>query len=446
MFDMYQIGEILKIIREENAYQLTTVQERTGIDYSQLSRIENGKRLPTTEHIEKLSLLYGVDKSVLMAHRDSDKILSSIESSDVAKQAIEIAREKLVLGERYLSHVKDDIIPQRIQISGRRYIGSKAKLIDWIFDTISNNVSDAKSFCDIFAGTGVVAATAFEHFQTIIVNDLLYSNNVIYKAFFGSGHWDQPKLNHIIDEYNALDPTKIQDNYFSENYGNKYFELSEARKIGYIRQHIEDNKESLSDKEYSILLASLIYSMDKIANTIGHYEAYIKKSIPHRPLVMKLVDVHSFDNVQIFREDANKLARRIDCDVVYIDPPYNSRQYSRFYHVYETLVKWDKPALFGVAMKPTPENMSAYCSNKAANAMRDLVTSLKSKYVVVSYNNTYNSKSSSSENKITIEELTDILQSVGDTRIFEHKHKAFNAGKTDFKDHKEFLFITKKHE
>ena len=186
--------------------------------------------------------------------------------------------------------------------------------------------------------------------------------------------------------------------------------------------------------------------MDKIANTIGHYEAYIKKSIPHRPLVMKLVDVHSFDNVQIFREDANKLARRIDCDVVYIDPPYNSRQYSRFYHVYETLVKWDKPALFGVAMKPTPENMSAYCSNKAANAMRDLVTSLKSKYVVVSYNNTYNSKSSSSENKITIEELTDILQSVGDTRIFEHKHKAFNAGKTDFKDHKEFLFITKKHE
>lgn len=87
---MYQIGEILKIIREENAYQLTTVQERTGIDYSQLSRIENGKRLPTTEHIEKLSLLYGVDKSVLMAHRDSDKILSSIESSDVALLGISI--------------------------------------------------------------------------------------------------------------------------------------------------------------------------------------------------------------------------------------------------------------------------------------------------------------------------------------------------------------------
>ena len=78
--------------------------------------------------------------------------------------------------------------------------------------------------------------------------------------------------------------------------------------------------------------------------------------------------------------------------------------------------------------------------------MKDLVTNIKAKYIVVSYNNTYNSKSSSSENKISLEELTAILQSVGDTRIFEHKHKAFNAGKTDFKDHKEFLFITTVHE
>lgn len=443
---MYQVGTILKTIREDNKFQLTTVKERTGIDFSQLSRIENGKRLPTTEQIEKLSSLYGVDKFFLLAQRDSDKILSSIESSDVAKQAIEIAKDKLAYGDNYLSHVKEDILSQSISISSRRYIGSKAKLIDWIFDTISRNTTESHSFCDIFSGTGVVAHAALSKYSTVIVNDLLYSNNIIYKAFFGNGPWDENKLQHIIDQYNDLDSTTLGDNYFSLNYGDKYFELSEARKIGYIRQHIEDNRELLTDKEHSILLASLIYCMDKIANTIGHYEAYIKKTIPHRPLVMKLIDVHSFNSVQIYREDANKLAKEIECDIVYIDPPYNSRQYSRFYHVYETLVKWDKPELFGVAMKPAPENMSLYCSNKAANAMRDLVTSIKARYIVVSYNNTYNSKSSSSENKISLEELTGILKSVGETKVFEHRHKAFNAGKTEFKDHKEFLFITTVHE
>ena len=93
-------------------------------------------------------------------------------------------------------------------------------------------------------------------------------------------------------------------------------------------------------------------------------------------------------------------------------------------------------------MKPAPENMSDYCSGRAAQAMRDLVTHLNTRYIAVSYNNTYKSKSSSSENKIRLEELTEILMSVGRTQVFEHDYRAFNAGKTDFKDHKEFLFIT----
>ena len=96
--------------------------------------------------------------------------------------------------------------------------------------------------------------------------------------------------------------------------------------------------------------------------------------------------------------DANKLARQIKSDLVYIDPPYNSRQYSRFYHVYENLVKWEKPKLFGVACKPEPNNVSDYCKVKAKDAFLDLVTNLDTKYLAVSYNNTYKSKSKSSEN------------------------------------------------
>ena len=75
---------------------------------------------------------------------------------------------------------------------------------------------------------------------------------------------------------------------------------------------------------------------------------------------MRLIDAQCVSGVKIYQEDANTLARNIHTDVLYMDPPYNSRQYSRFYHVYEVLVKWDKPQLSGTARKPKPEHMSDY--------------------------------------------------------------------------------------
>ena len=127
-----------------------------------------------------------------------------------------------------------------------------------------------------------------------------------------------------------------------------------------------------------------------------------------------------------------------------MDPPYNSRQYSRFYHVYEVLVKWDKPMLYSDAAKPKfVENNSDYCRTAALRAFTDLVSKIQAKYIVVSYNNTYKSKSSSSENKIKLEQIEDVLNKCGTTKVFTHKHQAFNAGKTEFDDHKEYLFITK---
>lgn len=443
---MYQIGSILKAIREEKGVQLSEVQLQTGIDLSQLSRIENGRRLPTQEQILELSTIYGIDCHGMLAQRQSDKIISSFENPELGLESLAIAREKLLHGDDYISMFCDTHISKPIGIASRRYIGSKAKLLDWIFDTIDQNTNDVHSFCDIFAGTGVVTNAALSKYERVIMNDLLYSNNVIYKAFFAPGEWNKDKVTSIINYYNGLNPDKLRDNYFSINFGGKFFEDSEAKRIGHIRQDIEKKKKELTPKEYNILLATLIYNIDKIANTLGHFEAYIRKPIEHRPLNMKLIDAHEFQNIEIFREDSNQLARRIHCDVVYIDPPYNSRQYSRFYHLYETLIKWDKPVLSGVAMKPPQENMSDYCSNRAAAAMRDLVHNIDARYIVVSYNNTYKSKSSSSENKIQYDELVNILNEIGPTRVFEHGHRAFNAGKTEFDDHKEFLFVTSVHE
>jgi len=330
------------------------------------------------------------------------------------------------------------------KIQNRRYTGSKAKLVDWIMEVIEREC-EGETFFDIFTGTGIVALEALKKYKRVIINDFLYSNNIIYKGFFKKGNWDKEKLTRQLDYFNSLKGDKLNTNYFSDNFGDKYFHFDNAKKIGHIRNLIEEKKESFNEKEYNILLSSLIYSIDKISNTVGHYDAFLRrKNLEQKQLEIKLIEPYNFENnIEIYRNDANDLANKIKSDIVYIDPPYNSRQYSRNYHLLETLVKWDKPKLYGVTMKPEQENMSEYCRKKAPEVFKDLINNLESNYIVVSYNNTDNSKSSSSRNKMTFEEIINILEGRGSTKIVNKEHKPFNAGNTDFDDHKEFLFITK---
>ena len=160
--------------------------------------------------------------------------------------------------------------------------------------------------------------------------------------------------------------------------------------------------------------------------------------------MFKLIEpIKHTSKIQIFRKDANELVKKLKFDICYIDPPYNSRQYSRFYHVLENLVQWKKPKLFGEALKPEPENMSEYCKTKAPKIFQELITNINSNYIVVSYNNTYKSKSSSSKNKITLEQILSTMKKKGKTKILKKNHNYFNAGKTNFDNHYEYLFITK---
>ncbi len=329
------------------------------------------------------------------------------------------------------------------QIWNRRYTGSKYKLSDWIADLITENCKGG-SFCDIFAGTAIMSLQMIPHADEIFINDFLFSNEVIYKAFFEQTAYDLNKLERIKEDLFHLNPANLPENYASENYGGKFFSKNDALKIGFIREYIAE-EQNLNSKEKNILLASLLYSADKAANTVGHYDAYIKG--------IDIPDSFSFDlispykcadkKIHILRKDANQLAKEIQCDTVYIDPPYNSRQYSRFYHVLENITTWKKPKLFGVARKPEAENMSEYCRNSATKTFDDLITSLNCRYVVVSYNNTYNSKSSSSKNKISLEDIHTILEKKGAVSMYEKTHQYFNAGKTSLKDHKEFIFIAR---
>jgi adenine-specific DNA-methyltransferase len=326
-------------------------------------------------------------------------------------------------------------------IQNRRYIGSKSKLVGWIFDIIKAECS-GESFADIFAGTGIIAQNANKFgFSKIIVNDFLYSNHIIHSGFFSDSIFNANTLNKYLTEFNSLKSSEISQNYFSKNFGDKYFSKESALLIGEIRKRIESYRSDLTNHEYNILLSSLLYSVDRIANTVGHYDSFFKKQTVRDKFAFKLISPSPIKNVQLYRENANRLVHKISADVIYIDPPYNSRQYSRFYHILETLATGDEPELFGTALKPKAKNMSEYSRAGAPKAFANLISNVHAKYIVVSYNNTYKSKSKSSENKIKLNQIISALESRGSLMMFDTSYKHFDAGKTQFDDHRELLFV-----
>ena len=439
------IGNALKKIRELKGFHLQEVADKTSINYTSLSRIETGKRLPTKPQVQSLAEFYSYSENELIRQLISDKIIYEVQNEDLGLEGFHLAEQKLKYGLNFFNNYKNQ---DKFQLQNRRYIGNKAKLTDWIMEIIESESKGNGIFIDIFSGTSIVAKSAMKKYKTVILNDILSSNNITYQAFYSTLKWNSNKIVELANDYNTLNSKSIRENYFSKNFGGKFYEKEISKQIGYIRQDIEKKKKNneLNSREYAILLTSLIYTIDRLANTVGHFDAYIKKPITKRPLNFKLIQTSDFKGAKIYQEDANKLARNIKGDIAYIDPPYNSRQYSRFYHIYENLIQWKKPKLYGVALKPEPENMSKYCTVQAKNTFKDLVENLDVKYLAVSYNNTYKSKSKSSKNKITIEEIIEILNNVGPTKKFEQSYTYFNSGKTNFNDHKEFLFLTKKYD
>ncbi|BAX66643.1 hypothetical protein C5L17_000591 [Latilactobacillus sakei subsp. sakei] len=363
-------------------------------------------------------------------------------SKTVGKNRVKVIEELEELTQINLKRVTPFSLNGQYNLENRRYIGNKNKLLSWISELIEEHtVGD--SFFDVFAGTGVVTKKLLPKYNRIILNDFLFSNNIIFKAFFGTQDYNIHKILTCKDQFQSINTNTIDDDYFVDNYGEKFFSKHDARVIGEIRTRIHDDS-SLNEREKAILIASLIYSADKIANTVGHYDAYRKKVDIKDRFVFNLINPLDIEEkkVEIYQEDSNQLVRKIKADVAFVDPPYNSRQYSRFYHVLEGIAKWDKPNLQGVAMKPPMENMSEYSKVSAPCVFDDLISNLDVNYIVVTYNNTYNSKSSSSKNKITHEQILNSLNKVGRTTNYEMPFPFFNAGKTNLKNHKEFVFIT----
>lgn len=328
------------------------------------------------------------------------------------------------------------------KINNRRYLGNKYKLLEFIKGTIERECRGINTVADIFAGTGSVAS-AFSD-KKLITNDLLYFNYICHIAWFGSEKYDVEKIENLVCYYNAVQPQ--EDNYMSEHFANTFFSLEDCRKIGFIREDIETNyaAKKLNTRERAILITSLLYAMDKIANTCGHYDAYIRGASfdRHLELSLPLASNDNNENNQCYNEDANHLVERIEADLVYIDPPYNSRQYCDAYHLLENVAKWEKPEVTGVALKmDRSELKSDYCTSNATKAFEDLISKITAKYVLLSYNNMSTKGNDRSNAKISDEDIIRILSRKGKVKIFSEDYKAFSAGKSNITGNQERLFL-----
>ena len=337
--------------------------------------------------------------------------------------------------------VQATLAPLRFELKSRRYLGCKARITGFIYDVITRTCGSFDSFCDPFAGTGAVSQAFNSDRMRVISNDHLFSNYVALHTFLKASRASGARLSESIARLNSL-PADA-DNYFSRRYGGTFFTMAVARKIGAIRDEIEAVAADKSEK-YA-LICSLLYAMDRLANTVGHYDAYRRGAGGGGPLDMRLPRLEEprvNAKNRVYSMDANDLVRRISADVLYLDPPYNSRQYCDTYHLLENTAVWKKPETRGKAQKMDRSRLkSRYCLKGAAAALDDLITHADCRYIFLSYNNTSNMRDIRSNSRIGDKELKGILGKRGRVTVHRTDYREFSAGKTGLRSrHAERLF------
>lgn len=341
-----------------------------------------------------------------------------------------------------------------------RFIGSKVLLLKKIEEAIKDNIQDAVSFCDIFAGTASVARYFKKNYK-IISNDHLHFSYVLQRATLANNKC--PAFKKIVEKLkqNPFDyflKVDIQIKHLKQTpfvYNNysptekslrQYFTNENALKIDFIRQTIEEwkNENLLNDNEYYYLLAGLIEAIPFISNIAGTYGAFLKhwdkRAFKKLEMVKLEVEDNGKDN-QCFNEDSNELIKYISGDILYVDPPYNHRQYASNYHVLETISRYDNPEITGkTGLRPYKDIYSNYCiKNKVLFAFTELIENAHFKNIIVSY---------SSEGIMTEEEIKNVLLAYGikDTyKCYKIPYRRYKHRPGKVKHNlKELLFFIKK--
>lgn len=316
-----------------------------------------------------------------------------------------------------------------------RYIGSKVLMLDHIKHVVDQCTENVRTVTDIFSGTGVVSRFFKEQGYNVFSNDILYLSYVLNKGSLEMTAPISKSLQDIIAHLNHLSIDNspwfdAKTAFVYQNYSphdtceRMYFQKENALKIDLIRQELERIKLQITEAEYFYLLSLLINAVPYVSNITGTYGAYLKywDKRTFNPLVLIEQEITCSDTLcKCYNMDAIKLSHQIECDLVYLDPPYNGRQYLSNYHLLETIARYDSPVIKGVTgTRVDTEKISDFCKkSKAEKAFRELLGFLKCKYIILSYNN---------EGILSTEQMSQILQDVGikDTfQLFEYDYRRY---------------------
>jgi len=308
------------------------------------------------------------------------------------------------------------------------YIGSKHSLLSFIEETIKDEIGydlKNKKLVDVFSGT---ASVGF-HFRNlgckVISNDLEYYSYVVANAAVCCNYSD--KLAGLINVLNSVEPiTGIFSRNYSEDGEDKrmFFTVENARKIDAMRQKLEDIKASLTEEEYFFLLASIIVSADSYANVPAIYGSFLKEYKKTAQKLISITPIHTETTKQKNKaynlESINFADELAKVDIVYLDPPYNERQYGKNYHVLNYIAKYDESQeIYGKTGLLKDTILSDWCSKTKAPIILDNLLgkiSKKTDYVFMSYNN---------EGIIGHDEIRSIFEKYFETKVISKEYKRF---------------------
>jgi len=324
-----------------------------------------------------------------------------------------------------------------VYVQNRKYIGSKYHLLDFIAGVVAERAPDARSFGDLFCGSGVVASYFASRGMKVAAADNLYHNWLAARCFVGGrpGQVDWRKIVGLLEELNGLAPI---DGYCSREYGGSYFTVQNAGRIDAIREAIASlaARRRIRPQEEAVLITSLLYAADKVANTCGQYDAFLKHlgaepysaegvhrvdAMVYKPIQLGLPQVLEATGNQVLLGDATELAATVACDVLYLDPPYNSRQYVDNYHVLENLARWEKPELHGKTRKFARDQLkSGYSMKRHAPLQLDrLISRARAGHIFLSYNN---------EGIVPDAAIIEALQRRGPVEVYTRSYAIFGNG------------------
>jgi len=355
-----------------------------------------------------------------------------------------------------------------IKTQGIKYAGSKLKIIPYILESIKN--LNIKTVLDGFSGSTRVSQAFAQAEYDVTSNDVACWSEVCAKCFLLHNK-DKQYYQNIIDELNSL---RGYDGWFTANYGGDEnmeikmpFQKKNTRKLDAIRDKIE--KLDLDDIDKSVILTSLLFALDSVDSTLGHFVSYLSRwsKRSYNNLFLKLPDLKkTIGNHAVTREDIFKVVENNYFDLAYFDPPYGSNnekmppsrvRYSSYYHIWTSVIKHDKPKLFGKVNRreDTKDLVSASVfeefrkSNEgnfiAMEAIKTLIQKTKAKYILLSY---------SSGGRATKKELETILNETGKIlKIIEIDYKKNIMANmrwtnewlnSNNDEHKEYLFLMEK--